>query len=649
MQRRVFTGEGARHAAIAHARLKHHAHVTAHNYKNSRAVFYTTHPVFECLPLPRHFVNNDPGLPCAHMFEVLDREQAHRVYFDVDDGERAVTPETLLRQSAQGLVDWLNAEFGLQLTSGDLYVSSKCRPDKTSWWMVLHLRLRGMRARRRFKQLLQSARARDPRLAKVDPAPYQSTQLLAMIGCSKGTKPGYPRTPVTYIRGMRFAQGTTRHDHMIAVDVPGEPLLQCHMTPHAHGSATRDRRPAHGRRAAQAAAVPRVLSAATRVALGIAAVCALPAADAAGAAGEAVAASGFFSIGCLNVGTLAAGAIWLTYMAQSLGLTLLSIMEAGRAENDMDVTRGAATDGTALPQQYVTTGHPADGGTRGRQATETEHGHIYMVRAEVKAELQDVKRTVGGKRVSHMIVEVPGTRGRVHSIDVYGEQRGLGGVSETLLRRAERHLDQVTGTALVSMDANCDISPARLTAANRHALAQAGVPEGKATLMRGLWEKRAPQEGDSTDAAGERVLAWMLRRTLVECTNSKPTFGTGSKLDFRFIPAADLHRIAGVRYFTPLQQQALKAASTDAQDNSEMAARIARGESRADVGAKVGDHTLIIVDLDRQTWERPPPSAARRASKRGSIGKSATSSRVTRRPVTGPPLPSSPASPGRMS
>ena len=89
-----------------------------------------------------------------------------------------------------------------------------------------------------------------------------------------------------------------------------------------------------------------------------------------------------------------------------------------------------------------------------------------MVRAEVKAELQDVKRTVGGKRVSHMIVEVPGTRGRVHSIDVYGEQRGLGGVSETLLRRAERHLDQVTGTALVSMDANCDISPARLTAAN---------------------------------------------------------------------------------------------------------------------------------------------------------------------------------------
>ena len=254
-QRRVFTGKGARHAAIAHASLKHHAHVTAHNYARSRAVFYTTHPVFECLPLPRHFVNNDPGLPCAHMFEVLDREQAHRVYFDVDDGERAVPPEALLRQSAQGLVDWLNAEFGLQLTSGDLYVSSKCRPDKTSWWMVLHLRLRGMRARRRFKQLLQSARARDPRLAKVDPAPYQSTQLLAMIGCSKGTKPGYPRTPVTCIRGMRFAQGTTRHDHMIAVDVPGEPLLQCHMTPHAHGSATRDRRPAHGRRAAQAAAV----------------------------------------------------------------------------------------------------------------------------------------------------------------------------------------------------------------------------------------------------------------------------------------------------------------------------------------------------------------------------------------------------------
>ncbi len=225
MQRRVFTGEGARHAAIAHARLKHHAHVTAHNYENSRAVFYTTHPEFECLLLPRNFVNNDPGLPCAHMFEVLDQEQAHRVYFDVDDDECAVLPEDLLRQSAQALLEWLNKEFDLALTTNDLYVSSKCRPGKTSWWIVLHHKLRGMHARRRFKELLKAAQAQDSHLAKVDLEPYQSTQVLAMIGCSKGTKPKYPKTAVTCIRGMQFAQSTARHDHMIAVDVEGEPLL----------------------------------------------------------------------------------------------------------------------------------------------------------------------------------------------------------------------------------------------------------------------------------------------------------------------------------------------------------------------------------------------------------------------------------------
>ena len=104
MQRRVFTGEGARHAAIAHARLKHHAHVTAHNYKHSRAVFYTTHPEFECLLLSRNYVNNDLGLPCAHMFEVLDQEQAHRVYFDVDDDECVVPPKDLLHASKVVLI-----------------------------------------------------------------------------------------------------------------------------------------------------------------------------------------------------------------------------------------------------------------------------------------------------------------------------------------------------------------------------------------------------------------------------------------------------------------------------------------------------------------------------------------------------------------
>ena len=223
MRRRVFKGDGSRHAAIAHARVCRHAHVTAHNYRGSKAVFYTTHP--ETRLSPREFVNGDRNLPCAHMYEVLDEEQAHRVYFDVDDEDMTMSPEDLLRQSAQGLLDWLNHDFGEHLVSTDLYVSSKCRPDKTSFHVVVHMKLRGRHARRRFKVLLKAAQARDLRLGKVDLSPYQSTQMLSMIGCSKGTKPGYPKTPVPSIPGMQFAASTQRRDHLIAVDAADEPLL----------------------------------------------------------------------------------------------------------------------------------------------------------------------------------------------------------------------------------------------------------------------------------------------------------------------------------------------------------------------------------------------------------------------------------------
>lgn len=51
---------------------------------------------------------------------------------------------------ASRILDWLNGyDFDHELTSEDLYVSSKCHPGKTSWWIELHLKLRGTHARRR--------------------------------------------------------------------------------------------------------------------------------------------------------------------------------------------------------------------------------------------------------------------------------------------------------------------------------------------------------------------------------------------------------------------------------------------------------------------------------------------------------------------
>lgn len=50
-------------------------------------------------------MNNDPGsdpdLPCAHMLEVLNAEQTHRVYMELDDGDCKVPAEDLLRLAAE--------------------------------------------------------------------------------------------------------------------------------------------------------------------------------------------------------------------------------------------------------------------------------------------------------------------------------------------------------------------------------------------------------------------------------------------------------------------------------------------------------------------------------------------------------------------